>query len=133
VVDLSSDDVQDRILEELQKIREAVEPKPAPPAEPAKGFRAEFREFLEKRNIIGLALAVIIGGAAGKLVSALVGDILMPVLTFFIPGGEWRVAEIAIGNQKILIGHFMGVILDFLIIALIIFLAMKQLEKVGLQ
>jgi large conductance mechanosensitive channel len=121
------------MLEELQKIREAVEPKPSPPAEPAIGFRAEFREFLEKRNIIGLALAVIIGGAAGKLVSALVGDILMPLLTFFIPGGEWRVAEIAIGNQKLLIGHFMGSILDFLIIALIIFLAMKQLEKVGLQ
>jgi large conductance mechanosensitive channel len=121
------------MLEELQKIREAVEPKPSPPAEPAKGFRAEFREFLEKRNIIGLALAVIIGGAAGKLVSALVGDILMPVLTFFIPGGEWRVAEISLGTQKVLIGHFMGSILDFLIIALIIFAAMKQLEKAGLQ
>ena len=121
------------MLEELQKIREAVEPKPAPPAEPPEGLRAEFREFLEKRNILGLALAVIIGGAAGKLVSALVSDILMPVLAFFIPGGEWRVAEILLGNQKILIGHFMGSILDFLIVALIIFVAMKQLEKVGLQ
>jgi large conductance mechanosensitive channel len=133
VVDLSSGDVEDRMLEELQKIREAVEPKPAPPAEPAMGFRAEFRGFLEKRNIIGLALAVIIGGAAGKLVSALVGDILMPVLAFFLPGGEWRVAEISLGNQKILIGHFMGSILDFLVIALVIFMVMKQLEKVGLQ
>ena len=84
---MSSGNVLDRMLEELQKIREAVEPKPAPPAETAMGFRAAFREFLEKHNIIGLALAVIIGGAAGKLVSALVGDILMPVLAFFIPGG----------------------------------------------
>lgn len=130
---MSSGDVQDRMLEELQKIREAVEPKPAPPAETAMGFRAAFREFLEKHNIIGLALAVIIGGAAGKLVSALVSDILMPVLAFFIPGGEWRFAEIPFGTQKILIGHFMGSILDFLIIALIIFVTMKQLEKVGLQ
>ena len=121
------------MLEELQKIRKAVEPKPAPPAEPATGFRAEFREFLEKRNIIGLALAVIIGGAAGKFISALVGDVLMPVLTFFIPGGEWLNAEIPFWNQKILIGHFMGSILDFLIIALAVFLAMKQLEKAGLQ
>ena len=130
---MSSGEVADRMLEELQKIREAVELKPVPPAEPAKGFRAEFREFLEKRNIIGLALAVIIGGAAGKLVSAFVSDMLMPVLTFFIPGGEWRVAEISLGTQKILIGHFMGSILDFLIIALIIFVAMKQPEKVGLK
>ena len=130
---LSSGDVEDRMLEELQKIREAVEPKPAPPAEPAKGFRSEFREFLEKRNIIGLALAVIIGGAAGKLVSALVGDILMPVLTFYLPWGEWRTAAIPLGDQNILIGHFMGSILDFLVIALVIFMVMKQLEKAGLK
>ena len=129
---MSSGNVLDRMLEELQKIREAVEPKPAPPAETAMGFRAAFREFLEKHNIIGLALAVIIGGAAGKLVSALVSDILMPVRAR-IPGGEWRFAEIPFGTQKILIGHFMGSILDFLIIALIIFVTMKQLEKVGLQ
>jgi len=133
VVVLSNNDVENLMLEELQKIREALEKKPAPPAAPEKGFRAEFRAFLEKRNIIGLALAVIIGGAAGKLVSALVGDILMPVLTFFIPGGEWRVAEIPLGTQKLLIGHFVGSVLDFLIIALIIFIAMKQLEKVGIQ
>ena len=130
---MSNNDVENLMLEELQKIREALEKKPAPPAAPEKGFRAEFRAFLEKRNIIGLALAVIIGGAAGKLVSALVGDILMPVLTFFIPGGEWRVAEIPLGTQKLLIGHFVGSVLDFLIIALIIFIAMKQLEKVGIQ
>ena len=130
---MSSGDVEDRMLEELQKIREAVEPKPASPAEPAKGFRSEFRAFLEKRNIIGLALAVIIGGAAGKLVSALVSDILMPVLTFFLPGGEWRDFVFPLGNQNILIGHFMGSILDFLIIALVIFMVMKQLEKAGLK
>jgi large conductance mechanosensitive channel len=62
-----------------------------------------------------------------------VSDILMPVLTFFIPGGEWRVVEIPLGTQKILIGRFMGSILDFLIISLIIFAVMKQLEKAGLQ
>lgn len=62
--DFSSGEVEDRMLEELRKIREAVEPKPSPPAEPTAGFRAEFREFLEKRNIIGLALTVIIGGEA---------------------------------------------------------------------
>lgn len=130
---MSSGDTKEKILEELQKIRAAVEPKPTPPPVPPKGIRAEFREFLEKRNIIGLALAVIIGGAAGKLVSALVADILMPMLTFFYPEGGWREAILSIGSIQISIGHFAGEALDFIIIALIIFIAMKQLEKVGLQ
>jgi len=133
VVDLSNGDTQEKMLEELQKIRAAVEPKPTPPPEPPKGFRAEFNTFLEKRNIIGLALAVIIGGAAGKLVSALVADILMPVITFFIPEGGWREAVFSIGAIQLSLGHFTGEVLDFLVIALIIFIAMKQLEKVGIK
>ena len=130
---MSHDETQENMLEELQKIREAVEPKPAPPLEPPKGFISEFKDFLEKRNIVGLALAVIIGGAAGSLVSALVSDVLMPIITSFIPGGEWRDFFIQVGAQKILIGHFFGVFIDFLIIALLIFVVMKQLEKLGIK
>ena len=117
---------------ELKKIRMAVEPKPEPPAPKPEGIRAEFRAFLEKRNVVGLALAVIIGGAAGKLVSALVEDILMPIISVFMPSGGWREASIAIGEDKLLYGHFAGAILDFLIIALIVFVIIKQLEKFGL-
>lgn len=120
------------MLEELRRIREAVEPKPAPTPEPPKGFLAEFRAFLEKRNVVGLALAVIIGGAAGKLVSALVEDILMPIISVFIPAAGWRDAYIAIGADKLLYGEFAGAVLDFLIIAFIVFVIMRQLEKVGI-
>ena len=130
---MSSDETQEEMLEELRRIREAVEPKPAPPPEPPKGFRAEFNAFLEKRNVVGLALAVIIGGAAGKLVSALVDDIFMPVITAFIPDGEWRDLAVAVGSQSIKIGHFVGVLIDFIIIAIIVFAVMKQLEKVGIK
>ena len=118
---------------ELKKIRVAVEPKSKPPAPKPEGFRAEFKAFLEKRNVVGLALAVIIGGAAGKLVSALVEDILMPIMSVFIPSGGWREASISIGGDKLLYGHFAGAILDFLIIALIVFVIMRQLEKVGIS
>ena len=83
-----SSDVQREMLEELRKIREAVEPKPAPPPSPPTGFRAEFMAFLNKYGVIGLAIAFIIGGAAGALVSALVADLLMPVITFFIPAAR---------------------------------------------
>ena len=130
---LSDDETQREILGELKKIRMAVEPKPEPPAPKSEGIRAEFRAFLEKRNVVGLALAVIIGGAVGKLVSALVEDILMPILSVFIPSGGWREAFIAIGEDRLLYGHFVGAILDFLIIALIVFAIIKQLEKIGLQ
>ncbi|MCW3992654.1 MAG: MscL family protein [Candidatus Bathyarchaeota archaeon] len=121
------------MLEELQKIREAVEPKPAPPPPPPKGFSEEFMEFLDKYGIIGLAIAFIIGGAAGNLVSALVADILMPIITFFIPGGTWREAILILGPIQLSIGHFFGVIIDFLIIALVVFVLMKQLAKTGLK
>ncbi len=130
---LSDDETQREILGELKKIRMAVEPKPEPPAPKPEGIRVEFRAFLEKRNVVGLALAVIIGGAAGKLVSALVEDILMPILSVFIPSGGWREASIAIGEDRLLYGHFVGAILDFLIIALIVIAIIKQLEKIGLQ
>lgn len=130
---MSSGEVQEMMLEELQKIREAVEPKPAPQPPPPKGFWEEFMDFLTKYGVIGLAIGFIIGGAAGSLVSALVGDILMPIITFFIPGGKWREAILTLGPIQIAIGHFVGALLDFLIIAIVVFALMKQLKKTGLK
>lgn len=130
---LSSNEFQEEMLRELQKIREAVESKPAPPASPAPtGFRAEFMAFLNKYGVIGLAIAFIIGGAAGALVSALVSDILMPIVTFFIPGGAWREALWVVGPIQLSIGHFIGAAIDFLVIALVVYVLMKQLTKTGL-
>lgn len=124
-----SSEVQDKILEELQKIREAIEPKPAPTPElPPKGFLGEFMKFLEKYGVIGLAIAVIIGGAAGSLVSSLVSDILMPMITFFIPSGAWKEATLVLGPIVMSIGHFIGSLIDFLIIALVVFIIMKKIE-----
>jgi large conductance mechanosensitive channel len=130
---LPSGEIREKMLEELQKIREAVEPKPAPPPPPPKGFSEEFMEFLDKYGIIGLAIAFIIGGAAGNLVSALVADILMPIITFFIPGGAWREAILILGPIQLSIGHFLGVFIDFLVIALVVFILMKQLAKTGFK
>jgi large conductance mechanosensitive channel len=125
-----SEDIQSKMLDELKKIRVAVEPKPSPPAPPAPtGFMAEFQAFLSKYGVIGLAIAVIIGGAAGKLVSSLVADILMPIVTFFIPGGAWRQATLTLGPIVLMVGSFIGNVVDFLIIAVVVFIIMKQLEK----
>lgn len=129
-----SEEVQKNILEELRKIQEnTAPPEPTPPPTPPKGFREEFLEFLNKYGVIGLAIAFIIGGAAGRLVSALVDDILMPIITFFIPGGAWREAVLTVGPIQILVGHFIGAVIDFLIIAVVVFILMRQLAKTGLK
>jgi large conductance mechanosensitive channel len=75
------------MLEVLKQIQKNSKPKPLPEPEEANGFIEEFTAFLKKYEVIGLAIAFIIGGAAGRLVSALVTDIMMPIITFFLPQG----------------------------------------------
>jgi len=134
---MSNDDIQNKILEELKGLRADLAPAPPEPTPPEpekpKGFLSNFIYFLENKGIIGLAVAVIIGGAAGKLVSAMVTDILMPIITFFIPGGAWRTYELAIGPIVLLIGDFVGVLVDFFIISLVVYVMMQQVEKHGLK
>ena len=90
---------------------------------------SEFREFLEEYKIMGLAVAFIIGVAATTLVQALVNDIVMPLITPFIPGGEWQSAKFSLGPVVISWGHFLGVLINFAVIALVVFLAAKFIMR----
>ena len=100
---------------------------------------AEFRGFLTKTNALALAVGVIIGAAVGNIVSGLASDILMPVIGLALPGGGWRDAKIVlrtatdatgkVTENAILYGHFIGAILDFVIIAFVLFLIVKVLVK----
>jgi large conductance mechanosensitive channel len=100
---------------------------------------AEFRGFLTKTNALALAVGVIIGAAVGSVVSALASDILMPVISLFLPGGDWRTAKTVlrtttdatgkVTENAILYGHFIGALLDFLVISLVVFLIVKALVK----
>ena len=97
---------------------------------------AEFKKFLLQTNALALAVGVIIGGAVGKVVSSLVADILMPVIGLLIPGGEWRdmafvltrKADGSVANA-IKYGSFLGGVVDFVIIAFVVFLITKSLLK----
>jgi len=89
----------------------------------------EFLEFLNQYGVIGLAIAVIIGGKANALVSALVEGILMPIITFFIPGGTWRTATLDVGPVHFLLGPFFGAGIDFLIVAWLVFLFAKKVLR----
>jgi len=97
--------------------------------EEKKGFVAEFMEFLLKYQVIGLAVAVIIGAAATKMVTAMVNDIIMPVIGAIIPGGSWKTAVINAGPIVFLIGDFVAAIIDFVIIAFVVFLIVKFIMK----
>ena len=94
-----------------------------------KGFVEEFTEFLKNYQVIGLAVAVIIGAAAGKMVTAMVNDIVMPVIAVIIPGGDWKTSVLEIGPVKFLVGDFVGAVIDFIVIALVIYLIVKMIMK----
>lgn len=94
-----------------------------------KSLSQEFMEFMNKYGVIGLAVAFVMGLAITKLVSALVADLIMPIIGAVIPGGEWRTATLAIGNIKFMVGDFAGALIDFIIIALVIFLIVKNIVK----
>jgi large conductance mechanosensitive channel len=132
---LSNKQNDEMMLQRLTEIKELLTPKPAPPPPPPvkKTFNEEFMDFLNKYGVIGLAIAFIIGGAAGRLITALVADLLMPVIAVLIPGGEWRTTTFMVGPIKFLLGDFAGALIDFIIIALVVFLLSKQLAKTKLK
>ncbi|MCZ7373050.1 MAG: MscL family protein [Candidatus Methanoperedens sp.] len=86
-------------------------------------------DFLNKYGVIGLAVAFVMGAAVTKLVAALVADLIMPIIGALIPGGDWSKATLDIANIKFMVGDFVGALIDFIIIALVIFLIVKNLIK----
>ena len=93
------------------------------------GFTQEFMDFLKKHQVVGLAVAFIMGGAASKLVTALVSDIIMPFIAVLVPGGDWRKTEFLLGPVKLLLGDFAGALIDFMIVAFVIFMIVKVAIK----
>jgi len=91
-------------------------------------IRKDFSTFLFRGNIVDLAVGVIIGGAFGKIVSAFVDDLVMPVIGALIPGGAWRSYTVEpITGVKFQIGHLVGQMLDFLIVAAVLFAVLIKL------
>lgn len=89
----------------------------------------EFREFIMKHGVVGLAVAVVIGGAVGKLVTALVNDLVMPIVGALTPSGNWREATLNVGSIKFGIGDFAGAVIDFVIISFVVFMIVKSFIK----
>ena len=89
----------------------------------------EFRAFLIKQNVLALAIAVVLGGALGALVTSLVENFIMPIVGAAIPGGEWRTATANLGPIKFGVGAFLGALVDFLIIGFVVWRISKAFIK----
>ena len=95
-----------------------------------------FIDFLKQTNALALAVGVIIGGAVGKVVSSLVADVLMPLISLAMPAGDWRVAKIALTHKAdgtidkaIGIGSLAGTVIDFVIVAFVVYSITKAMLK----
>jgi large conductance mechanosensitive channel len=89
----------------------------------------EFREFAIRGNVMDLAIAVIIGGAFGKIVTSLVNDLLMPLIGLVMGGVNFSDLAVVVGGAEVKWGAFLQSILDFIIIAFVIFLLVRAINR----
>ena len=88
----------------------------------------EFREFAIKGNVVDLAVGVIIGAAFGKIVSSLVADIIMPLVGIMIGGINYEDLVIEVGDAQVTYGKFIENVIDFVVVAFVIFLMVKAIN-----
>jgi len=121
---------EEKMLVELKRIRELLEPKPAPPPPPPpKGLWKEFMDFVSKYKVMGLAVAFILGLYLGSLVQALVNDLVMPIIQLAMPDIKWETIELG----PFRVGHFVGALITFLIVAFVIFMIVKITKRWGME
>jgi large conductance mechanosensitive channel len=97
------------------------------------GLISDFKEFLYEYKVIPLAIALIMGIASTTFIKSFVDNIVMPIITPFIPGGAWKTATLEIGPIVLSWGAFFGELINFIIIAFVVFLIAKMVlneEKV---
>ena len=94
-------------------------------------FLKEFKEFAMRGNVMDMAVGVIIGGAFGKIVSSLVDDIMMPIIGVLTGGIDFRKISLMVGDAEVKYGMFIQNIIDFLIIAICIFVMIKAMNSLS--
>jgi len=90
---------------------------------------SEFREFLQEYKVVGVAVAFIMATATTALVKSLVDNIIMPLLSPLLPGGDWQTAILVAGPFKIGSGPFLSALVNFVILALVVFIIAKAVLK----
>lgn len=89
------------------------------------GVVQEFKDFLKEYKVIGLAVGFMMGAAATTLVQSLVNNVIMPIITPFIPKGGWQTATFSLGPITIAWGAFLAALINFIILAFAVFMIAK--------
>ena len=90
-------------------------------------FRKDFQDFIFRGNVVDLAVAVMIGAAFGKIVGAAVDDVIMPLVSAVLPEGGWRTVTLDLSPKvKLQVGHLLGVAIDFVITAAVLFVVLVK-------
>ena len=97
--------------------------------EEKKGFIAEFKEFIARGNVMDLAVGVIVGGAFSAITTSLINDIIMPLLGIFTGSISFAALSVTIGGAVITYGNFIQALLNFLVMAFIVFCMVKAVNK----
>lgn len=93
------------------------------------GMISEFKEFAIRGSLIDMAVGIIIGAATGKMVSTLVDNIIMPIIGVFMGGVNFQDLSITVGDAVIGYGAFIQSMIDFMIIAFVVFMILKAINK----
>jgi len=89
----------------------------------------EFRDFVQRGNVIDLAVAVIIGTAFSAITTSLVDDIIMPLVGIILGGVDFTTLSITVGEAEVLYGNFIQAVINFLIIAFVMFLIVRYYTR----
>lgn len=89
----------------------------------------EFGDFIKKGNVLDLAVAVIIGGAFGAIVTSLVNDLIMPLIGIILGGVDFTMLALQVGEASLTYGNFIQAVINFLVIAFVIFMLVRQVKK----
>ncbi|WP_204790129.1 large-conductance mechanosensitive channel protein MscL, partial [Oscillibacter sp. CU971] len=98
-------------------------------AEKTSGFLAEFKTFIARGNVMDMAVGVIIGGAFSNITNSLINDIVMPVLGIFTSSVSFAELTLNIGPAVVTYGNFIQAVLNFLIMAFVVFCLVKALNR----
>ena len=125
---------EEKMLDELKQIRELLAAKPAPPPSPPTGLWNEFKEFIQKYKVRGLAVAFIFGVYLGLLVQSLVSDLIIPAIGLALPDiDNLSTMSISVGTQEFGIGSFLVALITFISVAFVIFILVKVTKKWGIK
>lgn len=96
-----------------------------------KKFLQEFKEFAMRGNVMDLAVGVIIGGAFSAITASLIDDIIMPIIGIFVSEASFADLSVTVGHAEITYGNFIQAVLNFVIMAFVVFCMVKAINKIS--